>query len=204
MPHQHSTKNTPSKSELRPELRTIRDALRDRRTKSLDACTRALPHLSGLDCVAVYHAIASELDPTSLVAELRALGVAIAYPRVRANVGLLDFCVATENDLAPRTLGILEPKKHISPISLHAIDAFIVPALGFDPSGQRLGWGKGHYDQTLAQYPSATRIGICFQEQIIASLPATTNDQRMDIVVTDTERYQGKPRPARAPSREET
>ncbi len=203
MRSQRSSERMRIKSEFRSDLRTIRDALPSRHNKSLAACAHALPHLSSLGCVAVYHPIASELDPASLVEALRTRGVAIAYPRVRANVGVLDFCIATDNDLAPRTLGIQEPKDDIAAVSLHMIDAFLVPALGFDRMGQRLGWGKGHYDQTLAQCPAATRVGICFQEQIITSFPVTADDQCMDIVVTDTEEYQGL-RHSRESLREET
>ena len=57
-------------------------------------------------------------------------------------------------------------------------------------------WGKGHYDTTLAQNPHALRVGICFQEQIEASIPCDPTDEPMDWVVSDSKVYAGRRRAA--------
>jgi 5-formyltetrahydrofolate cyclo-ligase len=194
-----------SKQQLREQLKAARDALavHHRDAQSVQACTRALPELLAMRSVAVYSAISSELSASSLVTELRKSGIPVAFPRVQSTTRLLEFClVDSPADLRSGTLGILEPVPGLAVLPLQSIDAFLVPALGFDPQGQRLGWGQGHYDHTLAQCPHATRVGICFQEQIVASLPCEPTDERMDIVITDTKRYQGEPRSSRRPPRE--
>ncbi len=180
------------KSQERIRLRELRDALPGsvRQSKSEQACERAVKELAGFDCVAVYSAIRSELCPRRLVDCLRAAGVSIAYPRVSPHAReLAFFTVRDDRDLAPGSLGILEPRAGLSALSLASIDALVIPGLAFDPQGQRLGGGQGHYDHTLAQCPSATRVGICFQEQVVASLPSEPTDVPMHVVLTDAMRY---------------
>src|SRR5262249_62364793 len=62
---------------------------------------------------------------------------------------------------------------------------FLVPGLGFDPGGTRLGRGGGHYDRALAHHPAALRIGLARETQILSSLPRDPWDQPMDAVVTE-------------------
>tara|TARA_R110002073_G_scaffold336583_1_gene536331 strand:+ start:19447 stop:20040 length:594 start_codon:yes stop_codon:yes gene_type:complete len=183
-----------SKKQMRATLLAVRDQmpLPVRAKKSASACANAVTDLSQHKTVAVYHAIRSELHPDALVASLRASGATMLYPRVLAHSRVLELCVVrSDSDLTPGTLGILEPKAELPPYPLCDIDALLVPALGFDATGQRLGWGQGHYDHTLAQCPNATRVGICFQEQIVDSVPSEATDVPMHIVITDAKRYEG-------------
>ncbi len=183
-----------NKKQLRARLRTLRDQISTdvRATKSAAACANAAVEFSPNTCIAVYHAFRSELCPDALIQGLRASGATVLYPRVAAHDRVLSFCaVRDEADLAPGTLGILEPRFALPTVSLSQIDAFLIPGLGFDLHGQRLGWGQGHYDHTLAQCPNAKRVGICFQEQIVDSVPCEATDVPMHVVVTDAQRYQG-------------
>ena len=190
-----------SKQELRQCFRATRDQVDAswRKLRTRAATNRALPQLEGRQVVAVYSAIRSELDPRLLVEALRSQGVTIVYPRIVDTTFVLEFCpVDTAEDLRSGPLGILEPSNDASCVALAEIDAFVVPALSFDPGGNRLGWGKGYYDHTLAQVPRALRVGLCFQEQIETSLPSEPTDQSMDWVVTDAMSYQGRDRLALA------
>ncbi len=185
-----------SKIALRSLLKARRNRLpsSERAHKSAATCQRSLPLLQSATCVAVYSAIASELNPSELIAGLRRNGARIVFPRVTALAGI-DFCEINDAaQLQPASFGLLEPSSAISPVNIGSIDAFVVPALAFDLLGNRLGWGKGHYDRTLAQNSHATRVGLCFQEQIEPSLPCEPTDQSMDWVITDSEIYQGPSR----------
>ncbi|MDO5658804.1 MAG: 5-formyltetrahydrofolate cyclo-ligase [Paracoccus sp. (in: a-proteobacteria)] len=64
----------------------------------------------------------------------------------------------------------------------------IVPLLGADTGGNRLGYGGGFYDRTLADLRAngpVTAIGFCFDAQIVAQIPTEATDQRLDIIVTE-------------------
>jgi len=60
----------------------------------------------------------------------------------------------------------------------------IVPALAYDMTGHRLGWGGGYYDRYLKDF-EGVRIGICYEENIVDTVPADEHDQCVDIVVTE-------------------
>jgi 5-formyltetrahydrofolate cyclo-ligase len=64
----------------------------------------------------------------------------------------------------------------------------IVPLLGFDDEGYRLGYGGGFYDRTLEALRARKRvaaIGVGFNEQVVPEVPHDPNDQRLDWLLTD-------------------
>jgi len=63
-------------------------------------------------------------------------------------------------------------------------DLLLVPCVGFDDEGYRLGYGGGYYDRTLAAQPTALRIGYAHEEQILSSLPTEAHAARLDLLVT--------------------
>lgn len=66
-----------------------------------------------------------------------------------------------------------------------ALAAILVPLLGFDACGNRLGRGKGHYDIALARcWSRPMLIGVAWDEQRLDSLPAEAHDQPLDAVIT--------------------
>ena len=85
--------------------------------------------------------------------------------------------------------GILEPrKKSFETISIQEIDLIVVPGLGFDRSGMRLGFGGGHYDRLLAKRKKpSSAIAVSFDFQIYPYIPHNAHDQRVDLIVTDNE-----------------
>jgi 5-formyltetrahydrofolate cyclo-ligase len=182
---------TPTKPELRRVLRAIRDAI-DPATAARAAAHAAayaldleLEQLAGARTVALYAAFRSELDTAPLAAGLAARGVALAYPRIVAGDRRLVFHRATPDQLVPATFGIPEPLASAPVLEVGAIDAIIIPAVGFDRRGNRLGWGQGHYDCTLAHHAAALRIGYAFACQVVDEVPAEPADQSVDILITE-------------------
>ena len=67
-------------------------------------------------------------------------------------------------------------------------DAVIVPLLGFDARGYRLGYGGGFYDRTLAalRHDRPTpAIGFAFELQRVSEVPAGPFDEPLDRVATE-------------------
>lgn len=88
-------------------------------------------------------------------------------------------------DLIPGTYGILEPKKEKrNSIHLKQIETIIVPGVGFDHKGHRLGQGGGYYDWLLTR-TNATSIGLAFEFQIKKTIPVEPHDQQVDFIVTE-------------------
>ena len=68
-------------------------------------------------------------------------------------------------------------------------EVLIVPLVGFDARGYRLGYGGGFYDRTLqglrARRPTLA-VGFGFAAQELAEVPIDAFDQRLDMMVTET------------------
>ena len=67
-------------------------------------------------------------------------------------------------------------------------EVLIVPLVGFDARGYRLGYGGGFYDRTLAGLRAkhqVVAIGFAFAAQELAQVPIDEYDARMDLMVTE-------------------
>ena len=77
-----------------------------------------------------------------------------------------------------------DPKAYGHEILRLGIKLVLVPGLGFDRQGHRLGRGGGYYDRCIAilrAAPSPPRImGLCLEQQIIAEIPVEPHDQKVD------------------------
>lgn len=68
--------------------------------------------------------------------------------------------------------------------------ALIMPMLGFDQQGYRLGYGGGYFDRTLAAFkPRPLAIGVAFEILRLDSVHPQPHDIAMDFVVTETGIY---------------
>ena len=139
--------------------------------------------------LALYAAKGSEVDPIALDAHARARGLRVAYPRVVDGERQLAFHEATLTELVPSRLGLREPRADAPALALDAIAAFVVPGAAFDRTGGRIGWGRGHYDATLAAAPAAIRVGLGFDCQVIDAVPHDPHDALLHYLVTETAVY---------------
>lgn len=142
--------------------------------------------------IASYAPSKGEANPNGFLDVVEARGDAMpqmAFPRV-AGKGKLEMHFAVLSQLAPGSFGIAEPGADLPLARLEDIDIMLVPGLAFDLAGNRLGYGKGFYDQLLAPSGSsgrqATLIGISYDETIYSAIPTEDHDRRMDYVVTPT------------------
>jgi 5-formyltetrahydrofolate cyclo-ligase len=64
-------------------------------------------------------------------------------------------------------------------------DVLLVPLLAFDRRGQRLGYGGGYYDRTLAALPGAVALGVGYAAQELDEVPAGAEDARLQAIATE-------------------
>lgn len=82
--------------------------------------------------------------------------------------------------------GIPEPPRRLRHKGkLSELDLVIVPGLGFDKRGYRIGRGAGYFDRLLAKSKKAFKIGLAYREQIVGKVPVLPHDIRMHRVLTD-------------------
>ncbi len=100
---------------------------------------------------------------------------------------LLAEVQSPDAHLVPNRFGILEPPRGtFTAQEPDSLDLYILPGLGFDRQGSRLGYGRGHYDRLLEGIPpSIQKIGIAFGFQIVPNIPQMPGDVLMDYIVTE-------------------
>ncbi len=158
-----------------------------------DHVDRALAALPTGAVVALYAAIRSELATDAIAQAAIARGLVLAYPRVVDGDRHLVFHRAAAADLAPGHFRIPEPDPGAPIVDAAALAAIVVPALLFDRRGHRLGWGRGYYDATLPMAPTALRIGLGFEQQLVDRLPIHAHDCPVHLIATEVALHPGAP-----------
>ncbi|GAC1411512.1 MAG: 5-formyltetrahydrofolate cyclo-ligase [Actinomycetota bacterium] len=154
------------------------------RKDAAEAAARRVLDLPGMAAARVVLAFASfghEVDTDPIVSALFARGVRVLMPYVEGD-RLCAAAIESLGDLAPGYKGIREPQA-VSPEDPHA-DVILVPGVAFDASGRRLGYGGGFYDGFLSE-SKGTRVGLCFDCQIVDLVPSEERDQPVNIVVSE-------------------
>ncbi len=99
-----------------------------------------------------------------------------------------------DKDLQIGRYGLRSPTSQCNPVPDAQIALALIPGLGFDPLGRRLGRGAGFYDRWIearCRYTEPlTLVGVCFDEQIIERVPTDPHDQTLDLVHTPTTQYE--------------
>ncbi len=175
------------RSRLRARLRAERERLPRHLAESLaaQACARVLrlPAYESAAGVVAYAAAGNEIDPAPVVAAAIAAGKALYFPRRMGD--RLEFLRTTPDSLRPAAHGLLEPTGGEPLPDGAAGIVFIVPGVGFDERGARLGRGAGCFDRALPRFAGAVRVGLAYEFQVLPFLPEAPWDLRMDTVVTE-------------------
>jgi 5-formyltetrahydrofolate cyclo-ligase len=181
------------KAELRKRMRGVRKATPKEAcaARSAKIAARLLEHraIAAAKRVALFWPIEErhEVDLRSVDADLRARGVAIAYPAIDPDNGTMTLrFVDAAHPMEERGYGFCEPTAAAPEAAAGEIDVLVVPALAIDPVGHRIGYGAGYYDRTIPRYaPPAVTIGVAYDFQLVAEVPFTEHDVPLAWVVTD-------------------
>ncbi|WP_193214543.1 5-formyltetrahydrofolate cyclo-ligase [Luteolibacter marinus] len=169
------------KAALRRHLRLLRPAM-DAQVAQATAIRRELrTWLPGLPfrIIASFAALPGEPALLPLTADLP--DRRWVFPRVEGD--RMTFHFADASALVPGSFGIPEPAAEAPTCPVEDIELFLCPGMGFTTAGHRIGRGKGYYDRALARSnPQATRVGVCFGEQIVADIPTDPHDLPMHFL----------------------
>jgi 5-formyltetrahydrofolate cyclo-ligase len=180
-----------AKRAIRDHVRAERDLLpaseRARASERIAERATGLAELRRAGTVMVFWSFGSEVDTAPLMAALHRDGKRVALPRIVD--GDLEPRVYTPGDPVSETaFGAREPSGGLV-LDPAAIDVIVTPAVAFDRSGRRVGYGGGFYDRFfLRTRRDALRVGIGFDLQLADDdLPGGHFDLRVDVVVTGSE-----------------
>lgn len=144
-----------------------------------------------------------EVDTEAIIYDLLKTGKRVYVPVVKDNESNMHMLHLDSLDAVQEVppFGIREPCSQYSSGSEraelltdgHMPDIVLVPGLGFDRSGKRLGRGGGYYDKFLEglatkavadKVQKPIHIGLSFEQQLIDHVPTHDHDHEIDIVVT--------------------
>ena len=150
------------------------------------------PHMAALFgllspqiCIAGYCAMPNEADISALLREMGSRRATLALPWIGARGDGMLF--RRWSDGAPLDMAADHFLQPLSTADHVVPDIILMPLLGFDRQGTRLGQGAGYYDRALAKQTNALRIGIAWSVQEFEALPADPWDMPLDAILTEAE-----------------
>lgn len=159
-------------------------------SRAADVASAAAAHffaavsLAPREVVALYWPIRDELDCRPVLARLMDDGQPVCLPVVVGDEQPLELRLWEPGvPLYPAGFGTLAPPDDAPRVEP---DVVIMPLLGFDDRGTRLGYGGGYYDRTLSALDKQPRlIGYAFAAQELDHIPRAPHDVPLDLVVTE-------------------
>lgn len=177
---------------LRRSLRRQRRALSTGQRQQVGAGAarrlRRQPMFQRAQHVGIYLDDFGEVPTQAMIQLCFKLGKTVYLPRVRRFDQRLVFVRISRQQyhnrrFARHRLGMLEPR-HSRGQSVKKLQLLILPLLGFDDTGTRLGMGGGYYDRTLVHCPAQPfRVGLAYDFQQVERLQRQAWDQPLDAAL---------------------
>ena len=156
------------------------------------------PHFRRARHISLYLPTDGEIDPRLLLREAQRRGkitylpVLSAWPRTK----MVFQRIAPGEKLIPNRFRILEPRiNHARQRKVWTLDLVLLPLVGFDPNGGRLGMGGGFYDRSLAYlarrqcWRKPTLLGLAHECQKVENLTQASWDVPLQGTVSDKQWY---------------
>lgn len=175
------------KAALRKELLAKRVAIADAQRQAWNAAITqhlidGFPQLAAMT-IGIFWPYQGEFDPRFAIHHFRNLGAISALPEVVRKGEPLQFRAWWPG--VAMTTGVYDiPVPDGTDLVIP--QALIMPPVGFDGAGYRLGYGGGFYDRTLASInPRPLTIGVAYELSRVATIRPQAYDLTMDYVVTE-------------------
>lgn len=181
-----------NKQTLRAFIRTRKQQFSADRLQQMSLSAEKILQQSDLyrkaKTILLYNALPDEVNTNLLLKDTEnKTQQTVLLPTVVGNELELK-CFSGFESLHEGAFHILEPEGPTFH-ELATIDLAIVPAMAYDTSGNRLGRGRGYYDRLLPQL-HCPLIGLCFDFQIIDTVPTESHDIPVDYIATNNEIFQ--------------
>lgn len=151
--------------------------------EAIEARLRPLLFDLGREVVAFYWPYKGEYDCRALMRDVHGAGLQVVLPAVVAPRSPLEFRLwEPEAAMEPGVYKIPVPKAR----NLRSPQVLLVPVVGFDAEGYRLGYGGGYYDRTLAVLDTdPVVIGVGYEIARLDTVFPQPHDIAMHHVVTE-------------------
>ena len=133
------------------------------------------------ETIGCYSSIGSEVQTNDIINYFLNEGKSVSLPKVSED----EMTFRKVDDISKLEKGefdIPEPKDN-APIQKNH-DVVLVPCVGLDNQGNRIGYGFGFYDKYL-EGNNAVKIALSYSKQIVKTIPISEKDVKMEWIVTE-------------------
>ncbi len=198
------------KKTCRQELMKRRDMTlqkeRDEWNKMLRARITSTKEYADATVIFTYVSFGSEADTGWVIRHAIENGKQVYVPTVIDKRVMKFYRIGSLSELFRNKMGILEPIPSEENLFLperdiagnhelfdHAL--LLIPGVGFDREGSRLGYGRGYYDRYLKNLRTEIKknsgdmnmMGVCYQNQLSIHIPVNEMDEPVDLICTENE-----------------
>ncbi|MFM2295014.1 MAG: hypothetical protein RLZZ350_1427 [Verrucomicrobiota bacterium] len=174
---------------LRAHAQTVSAA--ERATASAQLCERLVAEkfFQSAQGILFFAPLTDEPDVWPLLEKTLAGSRVVALPRFSRMQNSYEAVAVRDlaTDIIVGQFAVREPAAHCPVVPWNRLDLLLVPGLGFDARGTRLGRGKGFYDRLLPQ-AVGVKCGLAFDWQLLAEIPAAPHDVTLNCILTPTRR----------------
>ena len=184
-----------TKSSIRKQSLALRNAMNPEecifKSKNIMQNILLLSQVKKADYILCYAGYKSEVMTNDLIKELLKMGKQVYLPRVSGDE--MDFYRISElSQLTEGYKGIPEPEKDCTDLFTKELweqnrekAVMFLPGAAFSKTGARIGYGKGYYDRYLERIFCEERIALCYELQIVESIPVDEHDIPVTTIVTE-------------------
>jgi 5-formyltetrahydrofolate cyclo-ligase len=185
------------RKQLRQQRRSLSTSSQQQHTINIERQLRQCTLFKRSKRIAAYLAADGEIDPTLIIETARRANKAVYLPVLAPFSRRLYFAPYHANSqLKLNHYQIAEPDVHPGQwLKPQQLDLILMPLVGFDIEGNRLGMGGGYYDRSLSFFHfrknthSPHLIGLAHQLQCIEKLPHQSHDVPMQMIATEQQLF---------------
>ncbi len=173
------------KKELRSLIREKKRAMTaqqiEEASSRLAQLLYATPYYNNASTIYGYLSYNQEVRTLPILQQALLDGKKVAVPKVFGDK--MRFIYLTDlSKVATGYSGIPEPVED-GPVACDKDALVLMPGLAFDRQGNRMGYGGGFYDKFLAQEPDHPTVALCYDFQMVESIPREEYDIPVDCVL---------------------
>jgi len=141
----------------------------------------------------IYISYDSEINTKEIINKSLIDNKKIYVPRTEFKTRLMDAVEITSlDDLIESEYGILEPSIYEPHIEPNELDLIVVPGVGFDRNGGRMGYGAGFYDRYFKKISKdkmkkIVKLALAYDFQILEDVPMNEQDVPVNYIITEKE-----------------
>ena len=143
-----------------------------------------LPEILTAESVHIYLSLPDEVDTAPVIRALMDMETHVVVPWMESDGSMSGVRLLRDDvprlSVGPRGVPAAPEPRTVVPGQW---DVVVVPLVGVDHHGNRVGNAAGHYDRLLAAHHRPA-IGLAFDCQVVESIPVEAHDIGMDVVVT--------------------